>query len=116
MGKSGGEVLFEEACQYDKERIKTALKKRMRFAEESPYSPPGLVPCSKDEADSIVLRAYDDAVSTGIEALHSVRALIKILDDHGWSYSTEEYVAALKATEREKKYYIEGERQLYVVK
>jgi len=116
MGEYGSEVQFEEACSFDKEKIKSALKKRMKLSEEDPFLPQEYIPCTKEEADSIVLKAYDNAVNTGINALHCARALEKILIDHGWKYNTEEYVAALNATQRQKKYFLEGERTLYVVK
>ena len=91
MDTNGSGIQFEEACNIDK---------------------------AKKEADEIVLRAYDEAVLTAVNAMHCARALEKILSDRGWKYDAKEYRKALNATQRQKKYYGENENQplLYLVK
>lgn len=114
MGGIESGIQFEEACTIDKEKIKAALKNRVivrgRTKKEARVT--------KDEAEEIILKTYDDAVNTAVDALHCARALEKILQDHGWAYNAEEYRAALSSTQRQKKYFSENEKRplLYVVK
>ena len=114
MGGIESGIQFEEACNIDKEKIRAALKSRVILRGRTKKE----ARVTKAEADEIILRTYDDAVNTAVDALHCARALEKILRDHGWTYNGEEYRQALSSTQRQKIYFNERDRRtmLYVVK
>ena len=118
MAGYGSGIEFEEACNYDKEKIKAALKRRALVHPEYAAREKKYTLLTKAEADGIILDAYDSAVHTAIDALHCARALEKILTDHGWKYDPAEYREALNVTKRQRKYFDENDNKmmLYVVK
>lgn len=118
MDTNGSGIQFEEACNIDKAKIKAALNRKIWTGERYSGQRTGYERLTKKEADEIVLRAYDEAVLTAVNAMHCARALEKILSDRGWKYDAKEYRKALNATQRQKKYYGENENQplLYLVK
>ena len=103
MGKYGSGS-FEYECYLEKQTIKYALKgKGWNCDTEETWD------ISREEAEKIILQAYDQAVYTAITSMHHGRALERMLIDRKVKINFEEYHEALQETMRPSEYEYESE-------
>ncbi len=90
MSEYGSGISFARACAYDKERIKEALKGRQMIDEDEngfKYRK-----ASKEECDSFIVSAFDNAVYHAMEAMRSARALEKYMKFKGIEMALDDYI------------------------
>ena len=93
MSEYGSGLTFGQACNFDKERIKHALRGELMCDEDEN----GFVyaPASREECERYILRAYDECVYQASQSMDSGRALDRLMKNHGLvmgeSYTLAEY-------------------------
>ena len=93
MSEYGSGLTFGQACNFDKERIKHALRGELMCDEDEN----GFVyaPASQEECERYILRAYDECVYQALQSMDSGRALDRLMKNHGLimgeSYTLAEY-------------------------
>lgn len=81
MAEYGNGVSFAQMCNYEKEKLKQALKGRVRIGEDEDGFT--YAPADKEACDKVVLAAFDNIVYYAIEAMSSAHALEACLNRHG---------------------------------
>lgn len=81
MAEYGNGISFAQMCNYEKEKLKQALKGRVRIGEdETGFT---YAPADKEACDKVVLTIFDNMVYHAIEAMSSAHALEACLKRHG---------------------------------
>lgn len=93
MSKYSSGYTFSDICEYERKVLKSALNNKRReyngerWVEE---------PCTKEEAEKIILNVYDELVYQAKNFSHSAKALEIIMENHGLKlgkdYTLQEYM------------------------
>ena len=81
MAEYGNGVSFAQMCNYEKEKLKQALKGRVRIGEdENGFT---YAPADKEACDKVALEIFDNMVYYAIQGMSSCHALEECLNRHG---------------------------------
>ena len=97
MSKYGSGHTFSDICRYERKVLKSALNnKRRKYNGERWVEEP----CTKEEAEEIILNVYDELAYQAKDFSRSARALEIIMENHGLKlgrdYSLQEYMAVVE--------------------
>ena len=98
MSEYGSGLTFGQVCNFDKERIKHALRGELMCGEDEN----GFVyaPASREECERYILRAYDECVYQALQSMDSGRALDRLMKNHGLvmgeTYKLPEYMVLVE--------------------
>ena len=112
MSKYGSGHTFSDICRYERNVLKSALRNKRReyngerWVEE---------PCTKEEAEEIILNVYDELAYQAKDFSRSARALEIIMENHGLKlgkdYSLQEYMTVVEKLKQE-----DSDVMIFVVK
>ena len=98
MSEYGSGLTFGQACNFDKDRIKHALRGELMCDEDEN----GFVyaPASREECEKFILSKYDECVYQALQSMDSGRALSRLMEEHGVvmgkTYTVMEYGALVE--------------------
>ncbi len=108
MSEYGSGLTLGQCCNYDKERIKHALKGELMIGEDEN----GFVyeTASREECENYILKAYDNCVYQAVQLADGGRAMERLAENHGIDWKSRdilhEYMALMSEEERKNNDYV----------